>query len=215
MSSNPRSPPRTPFKPPATVNGITKPQRQENLPIPIEEDGATTQPPPPSSQLSPPEAAEVEAAILVPATPKSKPAPPLFKEPESIRRNGVETPNQQRKEVDGDETEEEDEGAADEEDLEADLPTFKWADIQQEYVNRLNEVDEEEEQLLEQYVAYSNLFQSWAIAGAERTNSRAVKRLKTREKYVQLSEESLEKKKKHHETVVKAFQDALDLLGGR
>ncbi|KAI5864700.1 hypothetical protein GGS23DRAFT_561451 [Durotheca rogersii] len=92
------------------------------------------------------------------------------------------------------------------------LATFDWDDFQYRYEKALQEADEVEKQLLEEFEHLIKYFNAWASASATHDNERAVKRLQTRERHVRLSEQTLLQKKQHLSEVVKAFQSALALL---
>ncbi|KAI1739199.1 hypothetical protein F4680DRAFT_150288 [Xylaria scruposa] len=92
------------------------------------------------------------------------------------------------------------------------LAPFDWEDFEDRYEKALQEADEKEKKLLEEFSQLVKYFNVWASASSTYDNERAVKRLQTRERYVQLSEQSLAQKKQHLSEVVKAFQSALALL---
>ncbi|KAI2641167.1 hypothetical protein GGS21DRAFT_503327 [Xylaria nigripes] len=92
------------------------------------------------------------------------------------------------------------------------LVAFDWEDFEDRYEKALQEADDKERQLLEEFEQLVKYFNVWASASSAHDNERAVKRLQTRERYVRLSEQSLSQKKQHLTEVVKAFQSALALL---
>ncbi|KAI1413982.1 hypothetical protein F5Y13DRAFT_159492 [Hypoxylon sp. FL1857] len=92
------------------------------------------------------------------------------------------------------------------------LAAFDWDDFGDRYEKALQEADEHEKQLLEEFDNLVKYFNVWASASSAHDNERAVKRLQTRERHVRLSEQALAQKKKHLSEVVKAFQSALALL---
>ncbi|KAI2603839.1 uncharacterized protein GGS25DRAFT_505646 [Hypoxylon fragiforme] len=92
------------------------------------------------------------------------------------------------------------------------LAAFNWDDFEERYEKALQEADEQEKQLLDDFDSLVKYFNVWATASSTHDNDRAVKRLQTRERHVRLSEQALEQKKKHLSEVVKAFQSALALL---
>ncbi|KAL3958747.1 hypothetical protein ACCO45_006909 [Purpureocillium lilacinum] len=57
-------------------------------------------------------------------------------------------------------------------------------------------------------------FRAWAAAASVHDDERAIKRLRTRQRFVNLSEEKAAQKQQHYEEVVKAFESALALLQG-
>ncbi|KAI0397457.1 hypothetical protein F5Y17DRAFT_415568 [Xylariaceae sp. FL0594] len=92
------------------------------------------------------------------------------------------------------------------------LAPFGWEEFDVRYEKALREADEDERQMLEEFEQLVKYFNVWASASSVHDNERAVKRLKTRERYVCLAEQSLSQKKQHLGEVVKAFQSALALL---
>ncbi|KAI1501174.1 hypothetical protein F5X99DRAFT_383597 [Biscogniauxia marginata] len=92
------------------------------------------------------------------------------------------------------------------------LVPFDWEDFEERYDKALQEADEQERQLLEEFERLVKYFNVWASASSSHDNERAVKRLQTRERYVRLSEQNLSQKKQHLSEVVRAFQSALALL---
>lgn len=92
------------------------------------------------------------------------------------------------------------------------LAPFDWEDFNDRYEKALQEADDKERQMLEEFGQLVKYFNVWASASSTHDNERAVKRLQTRERYVSLSEQSLSQKKQHLAEVVKAFQSALALL---
>ncbi|KAI1392824.1 uncharacterized protein F4822DRAFT_392328 [Hypoxylon trugodes] len=92
------------------------------------------------------------------------------------------------------------------------LAAFDWDDFHERYTKALEEADAQEKQLLEEFDTLIKYFNVWASASSAHDNERAVKRLQTRERHVQLSEQTLAQKKQHLSEVVRAFQSALALL---
>lgn len=99
-----------------------------------------------------------------------------------------------------------------EEDITLELPEFDWNDFENRFNEGLQLLDKEESQILDQFDQLMEMFFIWAQTGSSQETERAVKRLKTRERFVQLSEASLEQKKAHYIQVVSAFKAALDML---
>ncbi|RYP11155.1 hypothetical protein DL764_000226 [Monosporascus ibericus] len=95
---------------------------------------------------------------------------------------------------------------------EGQLAPFDWDEFEARYEKALNEADEREKELLDEFDRLVKYFNAWASASSAHDNERAVKRLQTRERYVRLSERQLTQKKQHLAEVVKAFQSALALL---
>ncbi|OTB19222.1 hypothetical protein K445DRAFT_314101 [Daldinia sp. EC12] len=92
------------------------------------------------------------------------------------------------------------------------IVAFDWEDFEDRYEKALQEADESEKQLLEEFDTLVKYFNVWASASSAHDNERAIKRLQTRERHVRLSEQALLQKKQHLSEVVKAFQSALALL---
>ncbi|KAI9648245.1 hypothetical protein NHQ30_002877 [Ciborinia camelliae] len=98
-------------------------------------------------------------------------------------------------------------------DLKRDLSPMNWSSFEERYATAIQELSDKEDHLIESFHHLSEAFAIWADSSAERDNGRAWKRLKTRERYVQLQERSLEDKKLHYMKVVEAFKQALQLFG--
>ncbi|KAI0178872.1 hypothetical protein GGR52DRAFT_533896 [Hypoxylon sp. FL1284] len=92
------------------------------------------------------------------------------------------------------------------------IAAFDWDDFENRYVKALQEADEQEKLLLDEFDNLIKYFNVWAQASSAHDNERAIKRLQTRERHVRLSEQALSQKKKHLSEVVRAFQSALALL---
>ncbi|KAI1804715.1 hypothetical protein F4811DRAFT_552583 [Daldinia bambusicola] len=92
------------------------------------------------------------------------------------------------------------------------IVAFDWEDFEDRYEKALQEADEQEKNILEEFETLVKYFNVWASASSAHDNERAVKRLQTRERHVRLSEQALLQKKQHLSEVVKAFQSALALL---
>ncbi|KAF7863976.1 hypothetical protein EAF04_006941 [Stromatinia cepivora] len=101
----------------------------------------------------------------------------------------------------------------DKSDPKRDLAPMNWSGFEQRYAEAIKELNDNEDQLIENFHHLSEAFTIWADSSAERDNGRALKRLKTRERYVQIQERSLEDKKLHYTKVVEAFKQALQLFG--
>ncbi|RYO89759.1 hypothetical protein DL766_002654 [Monosporascus sp. MC13-8B] len=94
---------------------------------------------------------------------------------------------------------------------EGQLAPFDWDEFEARYEKALNEADEREKELLEEFDRLVKYFNAWASASSAHDDERAVKRLQTRERYVRLSERQLMQKKQHLAEVVKAFQRAFQV----
>ncbi|PHH85195.1 hypothetical protein CDD83_768 [Cordyceps sp. RAO-2017] len=92
------------------------------------------------------------------------------------------------------------------------LAPFDWDDFEARYEKALREADADEREVLKEAERLSKYFHSWASAASAHDDERAVKRLRTRQRYVNLSEEKAAQKQQHYEEVVRAFESALALL---
>ncbi|KOS18865.1 hypothetical protein ESCO_000244 [Escovopsis weberi] len=92
------------------------------------------------------------------------------------------------------------------------LGPFDWDDFEHRYERALEEADEHEKEILKEAEDLSRYFAAWSSAASAHDNERAVKRLQTRQRYVNISEEKLAQKQQHYEEVVRAFESALALL---
>lgn len=97
------------------------------------------------------------------------------------------------------------------------LERFDWEDFEARYEQALLEANEQEQSILKEaeslsevrvfYLCYcfyqflltSQYFAVWASAASKHDDERAVKRLQTRQRFVNLSEEKLEHKQQHCE----------------
>ncbi|KIE01296.1 hypothetical protein MAJ_02637, partial [Metarhizium majus ARSEF 297] len=94
----------------------------------------------------------------------------------------------------------------------ADVAPFDWDYFESRYEKALQEADEEEKEILKEAEALAKYFRVWASAASAHDDDRAVKRLRTRQRFVNLAEEKMAQKQKHYEEVVRAFESALALL---
>ncbi|CAK7563188.1 MAG: hypothetical protein SEPTF4163_001050 [Sporothrix epigloea] len=92
------------------------------------------------------------------------------------------------------------------------IPPFDWESFETRYEQALLEINSEEKELLEEFDRLVKYFNVWASAASAHDDQRAVKRLRTRERYVKIAEQSLGQRKQHLTEVVRAFQSALALL---
>ncbi|RDA86027.1 hypothetical protein CP532_4716 [Ophiocordyceps camponoti-leonardi (nom. inval.)] len=92
------------------------------------------------------------------------------------------------------------------------LPPFDWTDFEARYEKALRDADAHEREILKEAQHLSTYFQTWASAAAAHDDERAVKRLRTRQRFVNLSEEKVAQKQQHYDEVVRAFESALALL---
>ncbi|PBP22432.1 hypothetical protein BUE80_DR006659 [Diplocarpon rosae] len=94
----------------------------------------------------------------------------------------------------------------------SELADYDWDDFERRYTDHMSKLDEEENKDYENFDNHATSFLVWAQSASQRDNARISKRLKTRSRFTQLAENSLEDKKRHYVDVVSAFQKALDLL---
>ncbi|POR38041.1 Uncharacterized protein TPAR_01769 [Tolypocladium paradoxum] len=92
------------------------------------------------------------------------------------------------------------------------LAPFDWDEFEARYEKALREADDHEREILKEAEGLSKYFQAWASAASAHDDERAVKRLRTRQRFVNLSEEKAAQKQQHYEEVVRAFESALALL---
>ncbi|ODA77539.1 hypothetical protein RJ55_07168 [Drechmeria coniospora] len=92
------------------------------------------------------------------------------------------------------------------------LPPFDWDDFEARYEKALQAADAREREIMKEAEGLSKYFQAWAAAASSHDDARAVKRLRTRQRFVNLSEEKAVQKQQHYEEVVRAFESALALL---
>ncbi|KAM0242886.1 hypothetical protein ACHAP5_007139 [Fusarium lateritium] len=92
------------------------------------------------------------------------------------------------------------------------LEPFDWDEYEARYEAALRDADEQEREILKEADALSKYFKVWASAASAHDDERAAKRLQTRRRFVNLSEERMERKQEHYDQVVKAFENALALL---
>ncbi|KAJ6779656.1 hypothetical protein PWT90_05778 [Aphanocladium album] len=94
------------------------------------------------------------------------------------------------------------------------LPAFDWENFESRYEAALLRASEEERAILKEAESLSKYFQAWAAAASSHDDARAVKRLQTRQRFVNLSEEKLLQKQQHYVEVVRAFETFIALLPG-
>ncbi|KAL4888122.1 hypothetical protein BDV59DRAFT_189317 [Aspergillus ambiguus] len=96
-----------------------------------------------------------------------------------------------------------------------DIQGLDWEQLQEAYVNAMQEHGKAEEEVNDQTADLLKIFMAWSQTTLVRDETRALKRFKTQMQHVKNSEEILENKKRHYTNVVQAFQSALALLNGR
>ncbi|UKZ48837.1 hypothetical protein TrVGV298_003072 [Trichoderma virens] len=92
------------------------------------------------------------------------------------------------------------------------LEPFDWDDFENRYKKALKEADGQEEEILREAQNLFKYFEAWAEAAAIHDDKRAVKRLQTRQRYINISEQRVAQKQQHYNEVVRAFENALALL---
>ncbi|OLN81699.1 hypothetical protein CCHL11_06957 [Colletotrichum chlorophyti] len=92
------------------------------------------------------------------------------------------------------------------------FPPFNWDEFEARYEKALAEADEKERELLLEFDNLVKYFNVWASTSSAHDNERAVKRLRTRQRYVNLAEQNMAQKQEHMMEVLRAFQSALALL---
>ncbi|KAJ0161904.1 hypothetical protein CTA2_5417 [Colletotrichum tanaceti] len=90
--------------------------------------------------------------------------------------------------------------------------SFDWEEFEARYEKALAEADEKERELLLEFDSLVKYFNVWASTSSAHDNERAVKRLHTRQRYVNLAEKNMAQREEHMTEVLRAFQSALALL---
>lgn len=90
--------------------------------------------------------------------------------------------------------------------------TFDWEEFEARYVQALEKADGQEEELLREFDELVKYFNNWAASSSAHDTERAIKRLQTRQRFVNLSEQTMAKRQQHMNEVLQAFQNALALL---
>lgn len=111
-------------------------------------------------------------------------------------------------------------------DTPGDFPSFDWEDFEARYEKALADADEKERELLREFdglVKVRDLshlddsgltmtpqyFNVWASTSSSKDNERAVKRLRTRQRYVVMAEQNMAQKEEHSESsLVRAATNA-------
>lgn len=92
------------------------------------------------------------------------------------------------------------------------IDDFNWEDLHHRYHEAVKVCHGEEAALMEEWESLMTYFRIWAQSGHEHETDRTYSRLCTRTAYVQHSEDTLEQKRSHYISVVRAFESALNLL---
>ncbi|KAI8276645.1 hypothetical protein K4K59_009693 [Colletotrichum sp. SAR11_240] len=77
------------------------------------------------------------------------------------------------------------------------FPDFDWEGFEARYEKALADADEKERELLEQFEGLVKYFNIWASTSSAHDNERAVKRLHTRQRYVNMQEQNMAQKQEH------------------
>ncbi|KAK1994838.1 hypothetical protein LX36DRAFT_672882 [Colletotrichum falcatum] len=92
------------------------------------------------------------------------------------------------------------------------FPSFDWEEFEARYEKALAEADARERELLLEFDSLVKYFNVWASTSSAHDNERATKRLRTRQRYVNLAEKDMAQREEHMKEVLCAFQSALALL---
>ncbi|KAJ0337822.1 hypothetical protein COL922a_006309 [Colletotrichum nupharicola] len=77
------------------------------------------------------------------------------------------------------------------------FPDFDWEEFEARYEKALADADEKERELMEQFEGLVKYFNIWASTSSAHDNERAVKRLHTRQRYVNMQEQNMAQKQEH------------------
>ncbi|KAI5467376.1 hypothetical protein BGZ63DRAFT_398957 [Mariannaea sp. PMI_226] len=80
------------------------------------------------------------------------------------------------------------------------IASFDWEEFESRYEKALHDADEHEQEVLKQADSLSKYFKVWAAAASAHDDERAAKRLQTRRRFVNLSEEKMAQKQQHYMT---------------
>ncbi|MDI1488201.1 MAG: hypothetical protein OHK93_007475 [Ramalina farinacea] len=92
------------------------------------------------------------------------------------------------------------------------LSAFDWDGLEAEFEAKMQECQDREDGFVEEFETWFKVFQQWTTAARGHETERARKRLRTREAWVQISEDQVEKRRMHLQKCVEAFQSAMELL---
>ncbi|ROT39332.1 hypothetical protein SODALDRAFT_157159 [Sodiomyces alkalinus F11] len=90
--------------------------------------------------------------------------------------------------------------------------SFDWEEFEARYTKALVDADGHEQELMKQFDELVKYFNVWSSASSAHDSERAVKRLQTRQRFVNLSEQTMAQREQHMTEVLRAFQSALALL---
>ncbi|PTB77972.1 hypothetical protein M440DRAFT_1391170 [Trichoderma longibrachiatum ATCC 18648] len=77
------------------------------------------------------------------------------------------------------------------------LGPFDWDDFEARYEKALVEADEQEREILKEAESLAKYFQVWSSAASAYDDERAVKRLQTRQRFVNIAEEKMAQRQQH------------------
>ncbi|CAH0056583.1 unnamed protein product [Clonostachys solani] len=77
-------------------------------------------------------------------------------------------------------------------------PSFNWDDFEKRYEEALREAGQAEQDIFKEAENLSKYFRTWAAAASSHDDERAVKRLQTRRRFVNISEEKMAQKQQHY-----------------
>ncbi|EKD18223.1 uncharacterized protein L3040_007607 [Drepanopeziza brunnea f. sp. 'multigermtubi'] len=163
------------------------------------------------------EAAGAIAQVLSSTPPKPEPTSTASKDNNPVGMNGRaerECGNHEH-EHEHEESSHTDETELIEENINGELEKLDWFEFEKRYATEIRQLDDDEEATMEKVDKLADAFYLWGRAGSYRDNERISKRLKTRIRFTEIAESSLEEKKNHYVQVVDAFQNAMKLLRGQ
>ncbi|PTB68826.1 hypothetical protein BBK36DRAFT_154605 [Trichoderma citrinoviride] len=88
------------------------------------------------------------------------------------------------------------------------LAPFDWEDFEARYEKALVEADEHEREILKEAESLAKYFQVWSSAASAYDDERAVKRLQTRQRFVNIAEERMAQRQQHRDDELLAFQQS-------
>ncbi|VUC37762.1 unnamed protein product [Clonostachys rosea] len=77
-------------------------------------------------------------------------------------------------------------------------PSFNWDDFERRYEEALRSAGQAEQDIFREAENLSKYFRTWAAAASSHDDERAVKRLQTRRRFVNISEEKMAQKQQHY-----------------
>ncbi|KAH0530573.1 hypothetical protein TsFJ059_005180 [Trichoderma semiorbis] len=86
------------------------------------------------------------------------------------------------------------------------LEPFDWDDFEARYEKALAEAEGQEREVLKEAESLFRYFEAWSSAASAHDDKRAVKRLQTRQRYINISEQKMAQKQQHYDEVMRAFE---------